>query len=279
MAYSSIPEFIDIHAHTNFSVYESDRVEVVNRSLDAKTWIINVGTQKVTSKKAVEMTEEFPRGVYATIGLHPINVNPSFNDKNELDGENKFFSLKGENFDINYYRDLANHPKVVGIGECGLDYFREQSEEGRNRQIDAFKGQIDLSIELGLPLMLHVRNAYKEVIDILKKYPGAYGNCHFFAGTIFEAQEFLDLGFTLSFTGVITFAKQYEELVRYVPSDKIISETDCPYVAPMPYRGKRNEPLYVREIVTAMAKIRSEDPLVLQKQLVDNAIRLFRLLS
>jgi TatD DNase family protein len=125
--------------------------------------------------------------------------------------------------------------------------------------------------------MLHVRNAYEDVIDVLKKYPGVYGNCHFFAGTIAHAQELLDLGFTLSFTGVITFAKQYEELVKYVPADRLLSETDSPYVAPVPYRGKRNEPLYVREVVATMAHIRKEDPVVLQKQLVSNAMRLFRL--
>jgi TatD DNase family protein len=233
--------------------------------------MVNIGTHRETSRKAVELAENASHGVYAVVGLHPLSVNTKY------DEEDKTTEFLGEDFDSEYYAQLVRRPKVIGIGECGLDYFRENSEEGKVRQRDAFQRQIELSLESGLPLMLHVRNAYEDVIDVLKKYPGVYGNCHFFAGTIAHAQELLDLGFTLSFTGVITFAKQYEELVKYVPADRLLSETDSPYVAPVPYRGKRNEPLYVREVVATMAHIRKEDPVVLQKQLVSNAMRLFRL--
>ena len=266
-----MPDFIDVHAHVYFPDYDVDRDEVLKRARDAKTWMVNIGTHRETSRKAVELAENASHGVYAVVGLHPLSVNT------KSDEEDKTTEFLGEDFDSEYYAQLVRRPKVIGIGECGLDYFRENSEEGKVRQRDAFQRQIELSLESGLPLMLHVRNAYEDVIAILKKYPGVYGNCHFFAGTIAHAQELLDLGFTLSFTGVITFAKQYEELVKYVPADRLLSETDSPYVAPVPYRGKRNEPLYVREVVATMAYIRKEDPVVLQKQLVSNAMRLFRL--
>jgi TatD DNase family protein len=266
-----MPDFIDVHAHVYFPDYDADRDEVLKRARDAKTWMVNIGTHRETSRKAVELAENASHGVYAVVGLHPLSVNTKH------DEEDKTTEFLGEDFDSEYYAQFVRRPKVIGIGECGLDYFRENSEEGKVRQRDAFQRQIELSLESGLPLMLHVRNAYEDVIDILKKYPGVYGNCHFFAGTIAHAQELLDLGFTLSFTGVITFAKQYEELVKYVPADRLLSETDSPYVAPVPYRGKRNEPLYVREVVATMAHIRKEDPVVLQKQLVSNAMRLFRL--
>jgi TatD DNase family protein len=266
-----MPDFIDVHAHVYFPDYDADRDEVMKRAHDLKTWMVNIGTHRETSRKAVELAESASQGVYAVVGLHPLSVNTTYHE------QNRTTEFLGEDFDSDYYRQLVRRPKVVGIGECGLDYFRENSEEGKIRQRDAFQRQIELSLESGLPLMLHVRNAYEDVIDILKKYPGVYGNCHFFAGTIAHAKELLDLGFTLSFTGVITFAKQYEELVRYVPLDRLLSETDSPYVAPVPYRGKRNEPSYVREVVSMMASIRKEDPLSLQKQLVANAVRLFRL--
>lgn len=250
------PEYIDTHAHTNFPDYDSDRDEVVTRAFNSKTWIINVGTEEATSKSAVELAEKYKSGIYAVIGLHP-------NDK--------------EVFDKDFYRKLATSTKVVGIGECGLDYFRKPTDEEKGRQMNIFISQIELSIELDLPLMLHIRSAYKDAIDTLKKYPKARGNVHFFAGNIQEAKEFLDLGFTLSFTGVVTFAKEYEELVKFIPLDRILSETDCPYVTPLPYRGKRNEPFYVSEIVKKIAEIKGENLEKVKTQLVLNAFRVFNL--
>lgn len=272
------PDFIDCHAHLNFSAYDEDRVEVLKKTLDENVWMINVGTKESTSLEAVKLAEG-NEGVYAIVGLHPIHVNPSFHDKEELGEEARAFTSKGENFDINYYAKLLEQDKVVAIGECGLDYFREQNERNRERQTEAFRRQIELSLKFGKPLMLHVREAYEDVLGIIKNYPGAYGNVHFFAGSIDQAKQFLDLGFTISFTGVITFARQYEELVRYVPTDRILSETDCPYVTPVPHRGKRNEPLFVRHIVEKIARIKKEDLEKVSAQLVNNAVRLFSLQS
>lgn len=279
-----IPEYIDIHAHTNFSAYDADRKDVVQRALDAKIWIINIGTQQDTSKKAVDMTKEFPEGVYAIVGLHPVHVNPSFHDAEEIGEGGKAFTSRGETFDKDFYRALVKEggKKVVGIGECGLDYYHAPSAEEHKRQKEAFIAQIELAIELDLPLMLHVRNAYRDVLDILKPYKEKYGDklrgdTHFFAGTVEEAKEFLALGFHLSFTGVVTFAKQYIELVQAVPMDRIMSETDCPYVTPVPNRGKRNEPSFVVNVADKILDIKGVVPANGRKQLVENAIRLFRL--
>lgn len=288
------PDFIDCHAHVNFSAFDADRDDVLRRTIKHKTWMVNVGTKQETSLSAVELTKG-REGVYAIVGLHPVHVNVSFHDKEELGGEGKPFTSKGEDFDKDFYKKLASDPKVVGIGECGLDFYREQGAEELKRQETAFRGQIELALETGKPLMLHVRNAYKEALAILKEYKKdagekLKGNFHFFAGTEDIASEILDLGFGMSFTGVITFpprlaersrgeagAKDYEPLVRYVPLDRMLSETDCPYVAPVPYRGKRNEPLYVSEVVRAIATIRDENPEEVQKQLVENAFQLFSL--
>jgi TatD DNase family protein len=174
---------------------------------------------------------------------------------------------------------LLKHPKVVGIGECGLDYYR-LSADSAAKQKEAFIAQIDLANEAEKPLMLHIREAYGDALDILKTHAnppaGGQGNAHFFAGTIEEARRFLDLGFTLSFTGAITFAKQYAELVEYVPLDMIQAETDCPFVAPVPYRGKRNEPAYVTEVVKKIAEIKKLPLEEVEKTLVENAKRVWR---
>lgn len=285
----SRPTFIDIHAHTNFTVFDADREVVIKRALDAGVWMINIGTQEGTSKKAVDMTKEFSHGVYAIVGLHPIHVNPSFHDKEEIGEETKSFTSRGEDFNPDFYRGLIKKggKKVVGIGECGLDYYRNPSDEERKRQISAFKAQIELAIECDLPLMLHIRsgeggNAYKDVLDILRPYKKAHGeklrgDTHFFAGSLDDAKAFLDLGFYLSFTGVVTFAKQYKELVEATPIDRIMSETDCPYVAPVPERGKRNEPSFVTHTADKIVGIKGLNLEGGGRQLVENAFRLFNL--
>ncbi|MEI8338200.1 MAG: TatD family hydrolase [bacterium] len=250
-------KYVDNHAHLNLAAYDADRDMAIERAKDADVLVINVGTQKDTSKKAVEIAEETDN-CFAIVGLHPVHTSKSFHDEQEIGEGGKEFTSRGEIFDYEYYKKLCENPKVVGIGECGLDKYRSEEWVGevKEKQIDAFKKQIELSLEVKKPLMLHIREAYKEALEILKMYPGVKGNAHFFAGTIEEAKEFLDLGFTISFTGVITFAKQYEELVKFVPLNMMLSETDCPYVTPAPFRGKRNESLYVIEVIKKIAEIK-----------------------
>ena len=290
-----MPKYIDIHAHVNFSAFDVDRDEVIKRALANDTWVINVGTQIDTSRKAVEMAEQYPEGVYAIIGLHPIHTGASFHDKRELGTEGKEFTSRGEKFDRDAYRELLKNPeankKTVGIGECGLDYYR-MDPDSIEKQKKMFIEQIDFANEFNKPLMLHIRNnekielvtgkeatpnAYLDALEILKTYAKVKGDVHFFAGTKEEAQAFLDLGFTLSFTGVITFTHDYDELIRSIPLDMILSETDAPYVAPVPHRGKRNEPAYVQEVVKKIAEIKNLPELEVAAAIIQNARRVFRI--
>jgi len=281
------PEYIDIHTHTQFSVFDTDRKEVVERALNKGVWVINVGTEQSTSKRAVEIADEFDQGVYAIIGLHPVHANASYHDESEFGSENKNLAECGEVFDKSFYSELAKNKKVVGIGECGLDFSQKLEELEIERQKKAFKDQIELAIELDLPLMLHIRsgeigNAYREVLDILKSYKIKYGDrlrgdAHFFAGSLEEAKEFLELGFYLSYTGVVTFAKPYIDLVKNTPIDRIMSETDSPYVAPVPERGKRNEPSFVIHIAHRIAEIKGIPVEECKKHIIDNAFKLWRL--
>lgn len=278
-----MPKYIDAHSHMNFSAYDDDRDEVIRRTLDSETWMINVGTMKATSEKVVELADQYEEGVFAIVGLHPIHVNKSHHDKEEIGDEGKAFTSKGEDFDYGFYKKLTENPKVVGIGECGLDYFRNSDEpDFVSRQKSAFEKQIELAIDADLPLMIHCREAYDDTLDILESYKKqagekVRGNMHFFAGSLDVAKRVLDLGFTLSFTGVITFAKDYEELVRFTPLDKMLSETDCPYVTPTPFRGQRNEPMHVAEVVKKIAEIKGESLEKVSEQLVNNIRSQFRI--
>lgn len=279
-----MPKYIDIHSHVNFTAFDADREEVIGRALDGDTWMINVGTQIDTSKSAVALANKYEEGVYAVIGLHPIHTGASYHDEKELGEGNKEFTSRGEVFNKEAYRELLRDPKVVAIGECGLDYYR-CDEESIAKQKEAFVAQIELADEFGKPLMLHIRNnpkdkklnAYSDVLDLLKKFPNMKGDVHFFAGTWEDAKKFLDIGFTLSFTGVVTFTKDYDEVIRNTPLDRIMSETDSPYVAPVPHRGKRNEPIYVREIVKKIAEIKNLPEEEVAKAIIANAKRLFKI--
>lgn len=248
-----MPELFDIHSHLNFRDFDPDRNGVIKRMLDAGVWTINVGADLESSQKAIEIAEKYKEGIYASVGIHPDEI---------------------KNFNIAELRKLAIHPKVVAIGECGLDIKSEKSN--LKSQIYIFKQQIELAKELDKPLMIHCRNAHEEVLEILKEYKH-YGNVHFFSGNLEEAQKYFDLDFTISFTGVITFAKQYDEVISKSPLDKIMIETDAPFVAPVPYRGKRNEPVYVMEVAKRIAEIKNITYEEVAKITTENALKLFKL--
>ncbi len=286
-----MPKYIDIHSHVNFKAFDADREEVIKRALENDTWVINVGTQADTSAKAVEMANQHPEGVYAIIGLHPIHTGASYHDEKELGEGGKEFTSRGEAFDKEVYRKLLADPKVVAIGECGLDYYR-CTEDSILKQKQAFIEQIEIANEFGKPLMLHIRNnekaelvlgehglynAYMDALTILKEHAKVKGDVHFFAGTPEEAKMFLNFGFTLSFTGVITFTRDYDEVIRATPLDMLMSETDAPYVTPVPYRGKRNEPAYVREVVKRIAEIKGLPEGEVAETLFKNAKRVFNI--
>lgn len=268
-------KYFDAHTHVNFVAYNEDREETIQRAKEAGVVMNVVGTQKDTSRSAVELAEKYDN-VYATIGLHPIHTSKSYHDVKELGEGGKEFTSRGEAFDMAVYEQMGASPRVIAVGECGLDYYR-CDESTKELQKKAFIEHIELANKLGKPLMLHIRNAYEDALAILKAHAKVKGDTHFFAGDWETAKKFLDLGFTLSFTGVLTFTHDYDEVVRNAPLDMILSETDAPYVTPVPHRGKRNEPAHVVEVVRAIARIRGEGLDEVAAQLVQNAQRVFNI--
>lgn len=266
-------KYFDAHTHTNFVAYADDREEVILRAKDGGVGINVVGTQLDTSRAAVALAEKYDN-VWATIGLHPVHTTKSYHDVKELGEGGKEFTSRGEVFDMAAYQALGQHPRVIAVGECGLDYYRAD-ESTKDIQKKAFIQQIELANSLGKPLMLHIRNAYDDALEVLKVHAKVRGDVHFFAGDWAVAKRFLDEGFTLSFTGVVTFTNDYDEVVKNAPLDMLLSETDAPYVTPAPHRGKRNEPSYVELIVRRIAEIKGGDPEEVAAQLLANARRVF----
>jgi TatD DNase family protein len=264
-----MPNYFDAHSHLNFKQFDADRDTLIARMREEGVWTITVGTDAETSQEAVALAE-MHNVIFATVGIHP------------TDWESEF--------DENVFCKLAKNKSVVAIGECGLDYYRIKNDELRikEKQKDIFAKQIELAHELGLPLMIHGRpsagtmDAYQDILDILitnnkQLATNNPGNIHFFVGNTEIAAKFLNMGFTLSFDGPITFTREYDEAVRYVPLDMLLAETDAPFAAPEPYRGARNEPLYVKEVVRALARVRREDEDIVREQTVANALRVFRI--
>lgn len=271
-----MPKLIDVHTHAQFAAYDNDWKEVVDRSLAQNIWLVNVGTQRETSAKAIEIAGKYNEGVYATVGLHPIHTEKSHHDSQEL-GDNETataFTSRGEEFDYDYYKKLGENPKIAAIGECGFDYYRLGGET-RNRQTSAFVSQIKLAKELEKPLMVHCRQAFEDLIKALTERKNDLisppGIIHFFSGTKEDAKKLLDLGFYFSFGGVITFVRDYDEVIKYIGLERIVLETDAPYVAPTPHRGKRNEPAYVSFVAEKLAEILNKDSEEIAKTTTRNA--------
>jgi TatD DNase family protein len=264
-----MPKFFDIHSHINFSDYGADLPSILKRMKEKKVWTITVGADLGSSKSAVELADK-TEGVFASIGMHPT--------------ETSSVGVAPADFDEKAFAELVSHPKVVAIGECGLDYGKPGivDDTEKIRQKKGFEAQIDFAVKYDKPMMLHVRNAHKDVLDILASKKREHGNklrgnVHFFTGTVGDEKKYLELVFSVSFTGVVTFVKDYDEAIANAPLNMIMSETDAPFVAPIPYRGKRNEPVYVEYIVKKMAQIKGKTVEEMQKILVDNAIRIFNI--
>src|SRR3989338_2675798 len=268
-------KYFDAHTHVQFVAFKDDADEVVKRAQEAEVGMNIVGTQYDTSVAAVAMAEKYD-DVWATIGLHPIHTSKSYHDAKELGEGGKEFTSRGEQFDGAKYEALAQHPKVIAIGEFGFDYYR-QGEATKKLQIENFVAQIELANKVGKPLMLHIRQAYSDALEVLKTHAKVQGDVHFFAGSWEEAKQFLDLGFTLSFTGVITFTHDYDEVVKNTPLNMLLTETDSPYVTPIPHRGKRNEPMYIPHIVKKIAEIKGMEEEDARSQILLNSQRLFGL--
>lgn len=260
--------FFDIHSHFNLEAFDRDIEDVIMDHQQKNIGTICVGVDKETSRKALVLSQKHEH-VYTCVGLHPDNV-----------------SEEGD-FDSAFYRDLVMNHKVVAVGECGLDYFRIDPDDhvGKDAQKQAFRGQIELALEFDLPLMLHIRpsfgshDAYEEVLEILeaikKQEPKLRGNAHFFVGTKEIADRFLAIGFTVSFTGVVTITHDYDEVVQHVPLDMMMAETDAPFVAPKVFRGRRCEPYMVAEVYKKIAELKGLSLEEVQTQFAHNRKRVF----
>lgn len=250
-------KLFDTHSHVNDPQFDADREAVIADMKERGIGAIVVGTDAEMSLHAVQLAQEHEH-LWAAVAQHPA-------DKPE------------EVFDASLYESLAQNPRVVAIGECGLDYFHEKTEEGRKRQAELFEQHLLLAEKFGKPVMIHCRDAYPDLLAMLDAHPSVKGNIHFFAGDWSTAQEFLKRGFTLSFPGTITFTAQYDDVVKNIPADMYMAETDAPYVAPKAFRGKRNEPKYVEEIVKRIAELRGENFETVAAQTVATATRVWGL--
>ncbi len=267
----------DTHTHVNFSAFKDDSEDVIKRSLDAQTWLVNVGTQLDTSRQTVELAKKYPEGVFAAIGLHPIHTYQQM-----VDEEESHFKTREEKFVAGDYAALLND-KVVAVGECGLDYFRlpdENKEDAIEKQKQAFIAQLHFAQENKLPVIIHCRDAYEDVLELLNaEYKGLPGVIHSFTDTWATAKKFLDFGFYVAFNGILTFDKtgKLAEVVQNMPSDRILTETDAPYLTPPPFRGKRNEPSYVKYVVEKVAQIKNASTEEIGELTFENARSLFKL--
>jgi len=272
---------IDTHAHLNFSAFKDDADEAAERALDNDIWMINVGSQYSTSERAVSMAEKYPEGVYAAIGIHPVHLSELiFKDKVDEDEEVEF-SPSVEEFDEERYLKLAESKRVVAIGEIGLDYFH--NSENKEKQKEIFSAQIDMAIKLDLPIIVHCRKAHEDVIEILRNKKMNCGDklrgvVHCFSGRLSQAKIYTEeLGFHLGFNGIITFDRSYDKVIREIDLKYILTETDCPYLTPIPFRGKRNEPLYVRYVAEKIGEIKEIDIFELEEAIIRSAKDLFRI--
>lgn len=259
-------KFIDTHAHINFHHFREDADEVIKRALDHNTDMVLVGSEFKTSKRGLEYANKYEKGIYSAVGLHPIHL-----ENIQVKEEDAEFISRAEEFNYDNYEKLARMEKVVAIGEIGLDYnyinkISPEAEKIKNKQKEVFVKQLNLARDLELPAIIHCRMAHIDLLEILKNFkeknkqflaPGEpWGVIHCFSGNEDLAWEYFNLGLMISFTGLITFSKQWDDLIRKMPVDKFMIETDCPYMTPEPYRGKRNEPVLVKYVAERIAQIR-----------------------
>ena len=278
---------IDTHSHLNIKAFELDREKTIKRCLENNVWLINVGTNYETSKKAVEIAEKYEKGVYAAIGLHPINIKQ--NQKSKIKNQNdksKFKNIENileEEFSYEGYKELTKSKKVVAVGEIGLDYYwkpktTKKKELFKQKQKELLLKELKLAEELNLPVIFHCRMAFDDLIDILQGSDPCKlnGVIHCFTGNWKMAKKFLNLGFYLGFNGII-FKLDLDEVIKNIPLDKILVETDCPYLAPPNFPEERNNPLGVKFVAERIAEIKNVGFDKIAEITTENAKRLFKL--
>lgn len=248
--------YFDSHAHYNDEQFDTDRDELLKAMpSNSVSYIINAGTDITSSQFSIELANKYPF-MYASVGIHPEDV-----DKNESLVEIK---------------KLADNKKVVAIGEIGLDYYWDTST--KEKQIEYFKNQLHLANELNLPVIIHDREAHQDTLNILKEIPvNKKGVLHCYSGSVEMANEFLKLGYYLGFGGSSTFknAKNVIEVIKEVPENKFLIETDAPYMTPVPFRGKRNNSMYLKYVVEKIAEIKNMTTKQIEELSENNAKMLF----
>jgi len=251
----------DTHCHLTDAQFDADRDAVIQRALDAGvTRMLTLATDVASSRAVIELAERHPC-VYAAVGIHPESVRAASND------------------DLAAVRELAAHPQVIAIGEIGLDFYWDKTTADLQQKF--FERQLELAAELDLPVAIHDRDAHEKIIGTLQKFaPGKpRGVLHAFSGDIAMAQSAIALGYVVSFGGPITFKnnKHAPDLIRALPLEKILVETDSPYLTPHPLRGKRNEPAHVKLVAQQLAALRAQSVAHVAAQTTQTALTLFRL--
>ncbi len=282
---------VDTHAHLNFFAFDKDRNILIEKCLKNNIWMINVGSKYETSKRAVEIAEKYKEGVYAAIGLHPIHLATGLM-KIKTDPEEGDFLAKGEDFDEEKYKKLAlsgvEGKKVVAIGEIGLDYYwrpktSRKKELFKQKQRDLLLKQLNLARKFNLPVIFHCRMAHQDLIKFLLEHPEIRPQvavAHGFVGNLKELQKYLDFGFYIGFNGIIFKEIEginFRENIRKTPLQRILIETDCPYLAPPAFPEERNSPLATKYILKEISEIKKISQENLEKITTENAKKLFNI--
>jgi TatD DNase family protein len=252
-------KLVDTHTHLDNEAFRRDLAAVISRARDAGvTTMVAIGTDRRSSEETVALAARFPE-VVAIVGIHP-------HEAGRITAE----AVEG-------LRDLLDNPRVVGLGETGLDYFRDFAP--RAAQVALFRAHLSLARQTGHPVVIHCRDAFPEVMEILGEFPDVIAVMHVFSGSVEVAHECLRRGYYISFGGPVTYpnARQSAEVAKIVLPDRMLVETDAPYLTPHPHRGTRNEPAYVRLVAERLAMLRGESTETIAELTTANAQRVFRL--
>lgn len=265
---------IDTHAHMNFSVFDKNRDEIIKQCLDNNITMINVGTNLVTSKQVKELASK--HGLYYAVGLHPINIDTGLIELQEDEKEDSFFEKE---FDYKKYKELAEG--AVAIGEIGLDYYYKPKSSGKKKefkqkQIDVLKQQLDLAVELDLPVILHSRMAYDDLLEVIEKKK-VKGVLHCYMADVSYLKKFLDQGLYIGFNGIIfkDIDVDFTSLIKETPLNRILIETDCPYLS----KDKifPNTPLGVLDVIDEISRVKEISKEEVIKITTKNAQDLFKI--
>ena len=275
---------IDTHSHVQFPAYNDDRDGLIAKTLAENVWMINVGTKYQTSVQAVELAEKYESGVYAAIGLHPMHAGAEFLKQRHDENEESGLELE-TTFDKEKYLALAKSKKVVAIGEIGLDYYYKPKSatklaEFKAKQKQVFMQQLDFAKELDLPIIIHCRMAHQDLLEILKSYilnhKSVRGVVHCFTGNLEEMRQYVALGFHIGLNGIM-FKLNLDEVVKTVPMENMLLETDCPYLTPSMAESQRNEPLFMSYTIQKIAELKGVSVEEVVEATTQNARKLFNI--